>query len=172
MRYGTAAQVQFGLQLQGRLAASITSSTTAKPRLHAVRQRNGGTIQHRDVGKSFQDRCQRLRGADNHLGSLTKQLFQERGQLRGEPLIDRLRADIGTALGRDTSQVFIGGVGILQEPKNKRPRQRQSSKLPSPHDDATGLCGLLRNGPQQLLQRHANLGYNLHGKLLLPNHAC
>ena len=85
-------------------------------------------------------------------------------------LVNGLGRHLDAALHGDLRQILIGRLGVLQVSQNERPTERHAVKLPLPHDDTARLGGRLSDIPEKPLQRGSNLGYNPHGKFLLPNH--
>ena len=88
------------------------------------------------------------------------------------PLFDCLRSDIGAALGRNLSQLFVACLGILQEAQYEGFQQGMRVELAPSLNDATCLACQSSDFTKDLLQRTTNLGYNVHGKLLLSMTDC
>jgi len=145
VRHCTATQVPFGLQLHGCCAAPTAAAATGIFLLHAVRQRNRGTVQYGNAAEAFKNRCQGLVRTDYHLGCFAKEFLQERSQFRRKALLDGLRSDLDTNFHGHLGQFFMGCSRITQEPQDKRLGQRLCGELPFPNNDPAGLSGFLGN---------------------------
>jgi hypothetical protein len=81
--------------------------------------------------------------------------------------LDRLRRDGDAAWHGNLRQRLIGWLGIVQKAQDERPCQREGRELARLLDDAAVVGRHLRDFTKQLLQRRADVGKNLHEKLLL-----
>ena len=103
------------------------------------------------MAKAFQDGSERLVRADQNLGRSAKQVFQKPLQGRGKALFDGLGRDIGSDLHGHPCQLFIRGIRVGQEPKNKRFRQRHGRELSLTLDHAAHFRSRFDGRAKQLL---------------------